>query len=93
MRNSKHHSGMLHLADWFSARLNSKEGIDLPCLRNSRNSLAQGQTFNNFSKGVALITVSTAGMRITLSKIVLGPGSLFKGRVLIRTIRARARSE
>jgi hypothetical protein len=84
---------MLYLVDWFSARLNSKEGIDLQCLRNSRNSLAQGQMFNNFSRGAALIAVSTAGVRITLSRIVLGPGSLFKGRVLIRTIRARARSE
>jgi hypothetical protein len=84
---------MLHLADWFSTRLNSKEGIDLPCLRNSHSSLAQGQTINNFSRGVALIAVLIAGLRITLSKIVLGPGSLFKGRVLIRTIRTRARSE
>jgi hypothetical protein len=33
------------------------------------------------------------GVRITSSKIVLGPGSLFKDRVLIRTIRARARNE
>jgi hypothetical protein len=49
--------------------------------------------FNNFSRGAALIDVLTAGVWITLSKIVLGPGSLFKGRVLIRTIRARARSE
>jgi hypothetical protein len=49
--------------------------------------------FNNSSRGAALIVVSTAGVRITLSKIVLGPGSLFKGRVLIRTIRPRARSE
>jgi hypothetical protein len=84
---------MLHLADWFSARLNSKEGIDLPYLRNSRSSLAQGQIINSFSKEAALIAVSTAGARTTLSKIVLSPGSLFNGRVLIRTIRARARSE
>jgi hypothetical protein len=49
--------------------------------------------FNNFSRGAALVGVSTAGVRITSSKIVLSPGSLFKGRVLIRTIRARARSE
>jgi hypothetical protein len=84
---------MLHLADWFSTRLNSKEGIDLQCLHNSLNSLAQGQIINSFSRRAALITVSTAGVRITSSKIVLGPGSLFKGRVLIRTIRARARSE
>jgi hypothetical protein len=40
MRSSERRSGMPHLADWFSARLNSKEGIDLQCLRNSRNSLA-----------------------------------------------------
>jgi hypothetical protein len=84
---------MLHLADWFSARLNSKEGIDLQCLCNSCHSLAQGQTINNFSRGAALIVVSTTEVRITLSRIVLGLGSLIKGRVLIRTIRARARSE
>jgi hypothetical protein len=48
---------------------------------------------NNFNRGTTLIAISTAGVWITLSKIVLGPGSLFKGRVLIRTIRARARSE
>jgi hypothetical protein len=46
--------------------------------------------FNSFSREAALIAVSTAGVRIS---IVLGPGSLFKGRVLIRTTRARARSE
>jgi hypothetical protein len=74
---------MPHLADWFSARPNSKEGIDLQCLRNSRNSLAQGQTFNNFSKEATLIVVSIAGVRITLLRIVLGPRSLFKGRILI----------
>jgi hypothetical protein len=84
---------MPHLADWFSARLNSKEGIDLQCLRNSRNCLAQGQIINSFSRRVELTAVSIAGVRITLSRIVLGLGSLFKGRVLIRTIRARARSE
>jgi hypothetical protein len=45
--------------------------------------------FNNFSRRAALIAVSTAGVWITSSKIVLGLGNLFKGR----TIRARARSE
>jgi hypothetical protein len=49
--------------------------------------------FNNFNKEVALTTVSTAGVRITSSEIVLGPGSLFKGKALIRTIRVRARRE
>jgi hypothetical protein len=49
--------------------------------------------FNSFSKEVALTAVSIAGVRITLSRTVLGLGSLFKGRVLIRTIRPRARSE
>jgi hypothetical protein len=49
--------------------------------------------FNSFSWGAALIAVSTAGVRTTLSRIVLDPGSLFKGRVLIKTTRARARSE
>jgi hypothetical protein len=49
--------------------------------------------FNNFSREATLIIVSTAGVRITSSQTVLGPRSLFKGRVLIGTIRARARSE
>jgi hypothetical protein len=49
--------------------------------------------FNSFSRGAVLITVSTVGVRITLSRIVLGPRSFFKGRVLIRTTRARARNE
>jgi hypothetical protein len=49
--------------------------------------------FNNFSREAALIVVSTEGVRITSSETVLGPGSLFKGRVLIKTIKARARSE
>jgi hypothetical protein len=84
---------MSHLADWFSARLSRKEGIDLPFLRNSRNSLAQGQIINSFNKEAALIIVSTAGVRTISSKIALGPGSLFKSRVLIRTIKARARNE
>jgi hypothetical protein len=49
--------------------------------------------FNSFNKEVALTAVSIAGVRITSSKTVLGQGSLFKGKVLIRTTRARARSE
>jgi hypothetical protein len=49
--------------------------------------------FSNSSRGAALITISTTGVRITLSKTVLDLESLFKGRVLIRTIRARARGE
>jgi hypothetical protein len=84
---------MPHLADSFSAHPNSKEGIDLQCFRNSRNGLAQGQMFNKFSREATLIVVSTAGVRITSSETVLGPRSLFKGRILIRTIRARERSE
>jgi hypothetical protein len=84
---------MPHLADLSSGRPNSKEDIDLQCLHNSRNSLAQGQTFNNFSKEATLIVVSIAGVRIILLRIVLGPRSLFKGRILFRIIRARERSE
>jgi hypothetical protein len=84
---------MPHLADWFSAHPNSKEGIDLQCLHNSRNSLAQGQMLNNFSREATLIVVSTMEVWITLLRIVLSPRSLFKGRILIRTIRARERSE
>jgi hypothetical protein len=84
---------MLHLADWFSGRLNSQENTDLQCLRNSRNSLAHGQMLNSFNSEAAPIAVSIAVVRTTSSKIVLGPGSLIKGRVLIRTTRARERSE
>jgi hypothetical protein len=82
---------MLRLADWFSGRLNNKEGIDLPYLRNSRNNLAHGQMFNKFNRKAALITVSIAGMRITSSEIVRGPGNLIKGKVLIKVTRTSAR--
>jgi hypothetical protein len=47
---------------------------------------------NNFNKEAALIAVSIAGVRITSSGIVLNPRSLSRGRILIRTIRARERS-
>jgi hypothetical protein len=43
--------------------------------------------FNSFSKEVALTAVSTAGVQITLSRIILSPGSLFKGKALIRITR------
>jgi hypothetical protein len=84
---------MSHLADLSSGHPNSKEDIDLLCLRNSRNSLAHIQIINCFSRGAAPIAVSITVVRTTSSKIVLGPGSLIKGRVLIRTTRARERSE
>jgi hypothetical protein len=80
MHRPEHHSGMLHLADWFSGRPNSKEGIDLPYLCNSRNNLAHGQMLNNFNREAALIAISIAAVRTTLSKIVRGPGSLIKGK-------------
>jgi hypothetical protein len=76
MHRLEHHSGMLRLADWFSGRLNSQEGIDLSYLRNSHNNLAQGQMFNKSNREVALIAVSIAGVRITSSKIVRSPGNL-----------------
>jgi hypothetical protein len=62
---------MLQLVDWFSARPNSKEDIDLPCLCNSHNRLAYGQIINNFSRGAALIAVSVAEVWSTSSKIVV----------------------
>jgi hypothetical protein len=49
--------------------------------------------FNNFSREATLIVVSTAGVRITSSETALSPRNLFKGRILIRTPRARERSE
>jgi hypothetical protein len=84
---------MLHLADWFLGRLNSKEGIDLPYLRNSHNNLAHGQMFNKFNREAALIAVSIAGVRITSSEIVRGPGNLIKGKVPIRITRTTARGQ
>jgi hypothetical protein len=47
---------------------------------------------NNFNREAALIVVSIAGVRITSSEIVLNPRSPSRGRILIRTIRARERS-
>jgi hypothetical protein len=91
--SSEHPSRMPHLADLFSGRPNSKEVIDLPCLRNSRNSLVHGQMLNNFNREAALIVVSIAGVRIISSEIVLGPKSLSKGRILIKITRARARGQ
>jgi hypothetical protein len=82
---------MLRLADWFSGCLNNKEGIDLPYLRNNHNNLAHGQMFNKFNREAALIAVSIAGVRITLSENVRGPENLIKGRIPIRVIRTRAR--
>jgi hypothetical protein len=85
------HSGMLHLADWFSGRLNNKEGIDLPYLRNNHNNRAHSQMFNKSNREAAIIAVSIAGVRIILSEIVRSPRNLIKGRVPIRVTRIRAR--
>jgi hypothetical protein len=82
---------MLHLADWFSDRLNNKESIDLLYLRDNHNNLAHGQIFNKSNREAALIAVSIAGVRITSSEIVRSLGNLIKGRVPIRAIRTRAR--
>jgi hypothetical protein len=91
MHRPERHSGILHLADWFSGCLHNPEDTDLQCLRNSRNILAHGQTLNNFNKEAAPIVVSIAVVWITLSKIVHGPRSLIKGKVIIRITRTRAR--
>jgi hypothetical protein len=48
---------------------------------------------NNFGTEAALIVVSTTGVRITSLEIVLDLGSLLKGRVRTKTIRARERSK
>jgi hypothetical protein len=82
---------MLRLADWFSGRLNNKEGIDLPYLCNNHNNLAHDQIFNKSNREAALIAVSIAGVWITSSEIVRGPRNLIKDRVPIRVIRTRAR--
>jgi hypothetical protein len=91
MYRLERHSRMLHLADWFSGRLNNKEGIDLPYLHNNHNHLAHGQIFNKSNREVALITVSIAGVWIISSEIVRGPENLIKGRVPIMVSRIRAR--
>jgi hypothetical protein len=91
MHRLEHHSGMLRLADWFSGRLNSKEDIDLPFLRNNHNNLAHGQMFNKSNREATLIAVSIAGVRITLSEIVRSLGNLIKGKVSIKVTRTRAR--
>jgi hypothetical protein len=82
---------MLHLADWFLGRLNNKEGIDLPYLRNNHNNLAHSQMFNKSNREAALIAVSIAGVWIISSGIVRGPENLIKGRFPIRVSRIRAR--
>jgi hypothetical protein len=81
---------MLRLADWFSGRLNNKEDIDLPYLRNNHNNLAHGQMFNK-SREAAIIAVSIAGVRIISSEIVRSPRNPIKGRVPVRVTRTRAR--
>jgi hypothetical protein len=91
MHHLERHSGMLHLADWFSGRLNNQEDIDLPYLHNNHNNLTHGQIFNKSNTEAALITVSIVGVRITSSEIVRSPRNLIKGRVPIRVTRTRAR--
>jgi hypothetical protein len=93
MHRLERHSGMLHLADWFSGRLNNKEGIDLPYLRNNHNHLAHGQIFNKSNREAALIAVSIAGVRIISSVIVRSPKNLIKGRVPIKVSKIRARGQ
>jgi hypothetical protein len=84
---------MLHLVDWFSGRLSNQEDTDLQCPRNSHNSLAHGKMLNNFNREATPIAVSIAVVRTTSSKIVHGPESLIKGKVLIRITRTRARGQ
>jgi hypothetical protein len=91
MHHLEHHSRMLRLADWFSGRLNNKEGIDLPYLRNNHNNLAHGQIFNKSNREAAIIAVSIAGVQITSLEIVRDPRNLIKGRVPVRVTRTRAR--
>jgi hypothetical protein len=84
---------MLHLADWFSGHLSSQEDTDLQCLHSSHRSWAQGQIYSNFSKGAVIIAGSIVEARITSPEPTLDPRSLFKGKVLIRITRARARGQ
>jgi hypothetical protein len=91
MHRLERHSGMLHLADWFLGRLNNKEGIDLPYLRNNHNNLAHGQIFNKSNREAAIIAVSIAEVRIISTEIVRSPRNLINGRVPVRVTRTRAR--
>jgi hypothetical protein len=84
---------MPQLADWFLGRLNSREGIDLPFLRNNHNHLAHGQMFNKCHREAAIIAVSIAEARIISSEIVRGPRNLIQGKALLRVTRTRARSQ
>jgi hypothetical protein len=84
---------MPQLVDWFSGRPNSKEGIDLPFLRNNHNNLARDQMFNKCNRETVTIAVSIAEVRIILSEIVHGPRNLTKGIVLLRVTRTRARNQ
>jgi hypothetical protein len=84
IRSSERRNEISHLADWFSACLSSKEGVDLQCLRDHRNSWAPGQMFNSFSKGVALTAVSIAGVRITLSRITTPQHSISDRSQLVK---------
>jgi hypothetical protein len=49
--------------------------------------------FNKFNKEAAIIAVSIAGVRITLSEIVHSPRNLIRGRVPIRETRIKARGQ
>jgi hypothetical protein len=79
------------LVDWFSSRLNNKEGIDLLYLHNNHNNRAHSQMINKSNREAAIIIVSIAEVRIISSEIVRGPRNLTKGRVPIRVTRTRAR--
>jgi hypothetical protein len=83
---------MPQLVDWFSGRPNSREGIDLPFLRNNHNHLAHGQMFSKCHREAAIIAVSIAEARIISSEIVRGPRKLIQGRTLFRATRIRAKS-
>jgi hypothetical protein len=91
MHRLERHSEILCLADWFSGCLSNKEGIDLPYLHSNHNKLAHSQIFNKSNKEAALIAVSIAGVQITSSELVRGPGNLIKGKAQIRIIKIRAR--
>jgi hypothetical protein len=92
IHRSKHRSGMPQPVDWCSGRPNSKEGIDLPFLRNNHNNLASGQMFNKCNREAATTAVSIAEVRIILSEIVRDPRNLTKGRVLLRVTKTRVRN-
>jgi hypothetical protein len=82
---------MPQLADWFLARPNNKEDIDLLYLRSNNSKMAQGQICDKLHQKAATIAASIAGVQIISSGIVHGLRNLIKGKALTKLIRTRVK--